>query len=219
MTSDVVISSLEKPWLQLPPKTGKGGATETAVNYASFEVYRDLPVSERSISRVAQLLGCSEKLLEKWSSRFYWVERITAWKRHLDEVELGRRQQQAREKADLWIKREQDADQEMFDVSLIVIEKGLSLLNLPITERVVGKQDGRNIIIRPSRSAKLAADLIRLGFDLKREAIANALQKNPHIQETIEYELNPFSPTDDSQTEDSASGAPEPGTVPELKDS
>src|SRR5437867_2762458 len=108
MTSDSPISSLNEPWLQLPPKAGKGGATETLINHEAFLIYRDLPPSEQSIARVAQSLGKNEKLLEKWSSKFFWRERASAWRRRLQEIEAEERQQQAREQEQRRIQREQE---------------------------------------------------------------------------------------------------------------
>ena len=71
------------PWLPLPPKGGKGGKTETSLNYQAFEVYGRLPPPERSIRRTAQILGKSRSQLERWSSLFNWVERAEAWDRSL----------------------------------------------------------------------------------------------------------------------------------------
>src|SRR5438034_11752216 len=79
MTPDSPISSLEKPWLRLPPKMGKGGATESPKSFDRFERFRDLSASERTLSRLAQLLGTTEKSLQKVSSKHDWADRAAAW--------------------------------------------------------------------------------------------------------------------------------------------
>src|SRR6266404_4146680 len=160
MTADSPISNLKQPWLQLPPKTGKGGATETLKNHEAFIVYRDLPTSERSIALAARRLGKNEKLLEKWSSKFYWPERVAAWQRGIEEIEAERRLQQVRAKAERLMQREEEVDEQKHEVADEVIAKGRTLLKLPATERVIQKQDGSNVTVRPSRSAKHAADLL-----------------------------------------------------------
>ena len=81
MTPDSPISSLEKPWLRLPPKMSKGGATESPQSFAKFERFRDLPASERTLALLAQLLGTTEESLEKLSSKHYWQERVAVWDR------------------------------------------------------------------------------------------------------------------------------------------
>jgi hypothetical protein len=81
MTPDSPISSLEKPWLRLPPKMSKGGATESPQSFAKFERFRDLPASERTLAVLAQLLGTTEESLQKLSSKHYWQERVAVWDR------------------------------------------------------------------------------------------------------------------------------------------
>ena len=96
MNADSSVTTAE-PWSQLPPKTGKGGSTESGKNYADFLVYLYLPISERSISRVAQQQNKSAKYLEKSSSKYYWGPRTTAWDRQEAEKRAVQ-QQQPREK-------------------------------------------------------------------------------------------------------------------------
>ena len=70
----------QRLWLPLSPNGGKNGATESAIAYAAFEKY--YLMDKRSLRRVAQELGQSVKLLERWSSEFRWIERAAAWDFH-----------------------------------------------------------------------------------------------------------------------------------------
>ena len=71
---------------------------EPARAYAAFTIYRDLPPAERSIRAVAERLGGhrsekgrrSTRPLERWSTRWRWVERAAAF-----DAELDRRRREA----------------------------------------------------------------------------------------------------------------------------
>ena len=66
---------------------GKGGATESPKSFDRFERFRDLSASERTLSRLAQLLGTTEKSLQKVSSKHDWPDRASAWE--LKGCEIG----------------------------------------------------------------------------------------------------------------------------------
>jgi len=51
---------------------------ESAKAFAAFVVYRDMG-EERSLEKVAQELGKSVSLLQRWSSQHEWVTRVLAW--------------------------------------------------------------------------------------------------------------------------------------------
>ena len=52
---------------------------ETSKAFGAFTAYRDMPASERSLSKVAQMLSISRGTLLRWSARFSWVSRVEAW--------------------------------------------------------------------------------------------------------------------------------------------
>lgn len=56
---------------------------ETSPAWAAFVVYRDMG-AERSTARVAQELGKSKTLADRWSGANEWVARAAAWDAHLD---------------------------------------------------------------------------------------------------------------------------------------
>lgn len=64
-----------KPWERLPD--------ETTPAFEAFKEYRDMG-EKRSIAKVAEKLGKSDKLLERWSAKHDWGNRVKAWD---DEIE------------------------------------------------------------------------------------------------------------------------------------
>uniref|UniRef100_A0A7C2ZYB4 Uncharacterized protein n=2 Tax=Thermorudis TaxID=1649508 RepID=A0A7C2ZYB4_9BACT len=83
-----------KPWERLPGEPAKA--------YHAFTIYRDLSPKERSLRRVAEVLGYGRSkdkkgrlkvpaTIEKWSRRYRWVDRALAWD---DEQDRLRREAQ-----------------------------------------------------------------------------------------------------------------------------
>jgi hypothetical protein len=58
-------------WRQLPGESIKA--------YRAFLVYRNTEIKERSLQRVGSELGKSRGLIERWSSRWDWLERARLW--------------------------------------------------------------------------------------------------------------------------------------------
>lgn len=57
---------------------------ETDVAYGAFLIYRDLPPTERSGVRVGSEYGRHVKLIERWQSRWFWVERARSYAHYQD---------------------------------------------------------------------------------------------------------------------------------------
>lgn len=64
-----------KPWERLPK--------ETTEAFEAFKEYRDMG-AERSLAKVGEKLGKSTPLMERWSARHDWGNRVKAWD---DEIE------------------------------------------------------------------------------------------------------------------------------------
>ncbi len=60
-------------------------ADETTRAFAAFVIYRDMG-SERSTAKVAQRLGVTKHMTDRWSTRHKWVERVALYEAHLDKV-------------------------------------------------------------------------------------------------------------------------------------
>ena len=132
------------PWLPLLPQTGRDGATESAIAFQAFEHYIALPAGERSLRRTAQDLNKSEKLMERWSSKFDWRRRASAWDQHLAQIEAEAREKQAREKAELWERRREQQREEDYQLRQALTKKMNQMLALPLIQRIE-EASGRTI--------------------------------------------------------------------------
>lgn len=80
---------------------------ESAKAFEAFLVYLNMGPG-RSLAAVGEKLGKSEGLIERWSRRFGWKERVQAHAAHLAIVEREATEALARGKAAEWLKRQQD---------------------------------------------------------------------------------------------------------------
>lgn len=85
--------SAPTPPLPDPLELWRQQPNETDVAYGAFLIYRDLPADQRSASRVASEYGRHARLIERWRSRWYWVERARSYQHYQDREH--RRSQQA----------------------------------------------------------------------------------------------------------------------------
>lgn len=60
--------------------------------YAAFVVYRNLG-TQRSLSKVAQLVSKSVPLMKRWCARYHWARRAQAWDAHLCRIDEDTRRQ------------------------------------------------------------------------------------------------------------------------------
>lgn len=59
---------------------------ESAKAYEAFQLYRDASPSDRSLRKLAEQIGKSRTLIERWSSGHEWGERVAAWDAHNDAI-------------------------------------------------------------------------------------------------------------------------------------
>lgn len=64
---------------------------ESAKAFQAFALYRDLGPRERSLRRVAAELGRDRSLIERWSVRHRWQDRVAAYDAEEDRRKLARR--------------------------------------------------------------------------------------------------------------------------------
>jgi hypothetical protein len=159
-------------WSRLPPGQGKDGATETARNYAAFWIYYRMGADERRLGRVAQQLGKSEKLMEHWSSRFYWGERATAWDDHLTRQQQEALASQSREK---WETRRAERRERAYQNGEKLSQKGFAISESPLAKITTQEIDGRTMTtFTPTKWSKAdAVTLALIGYELARQACRN----------------------------------------------
>lgn len=68
---------------------------EGAKAFDAFTRYLGLPAGDRSLAAVGQSLGKSTPLMERWSARYGWVERVRAWDNDLERKRLAEEQRLA----------------------------------------------------------------------------------------------------------------------------
>jgi multidrug efflux pump subunit AcrA (membrane-fusion protein) len=77
---------------------------ETAPAYAAFRCYLELG-PDRSLAKAGRALGKSKNLMEGWSTKWNWVERVAAFEsaaaRAVDEAQLDERAKRARRQAQI----------------------------------------------------------------------------------------------------------------------
>jgi hypothetical protein len=77
-----------RPWERL--------RKESAQAFEGFVIYRDMG-ADRSLAKVAERLGKSTTLVERWSARDAWVTRVEAWETEQDREWIRQQQVHRRE--------------------------------------------------------------------------------------------------------------------------
>jgi hypothetical protein len=136
------------------PKPTDPQPREPGTSFAGFVLYREMPSDRRSLREVACRLGRSESLVERYSSRWNWVERARVWDR--DQVRLSS-QAQARAAAD-WVDRHAEEGRKLQIFAMAALNKYIDR-----------DGDGRIIGVRnvPLRDALL---MMKLGSQIERAA-------------------------------------------------
>ena len=95
---------------------------ETNRSYPAFCEYLKLPPNERSLAKVAKILGKSETHIENWSRKYQWVSRAAAYDEYMAATAITVR---AANLADAQIEH----IQRMSLLSIMTIELGTRMLN------------------------------------------------------------------------------------------
>ena len=88
---------------------------ETAKAFAAFSLYLNMG-PERSLEGVRVKCGKSSRLIQRWSSRWRWAERVEAHAGHLATVEREAVEVVARTKAAEWAKRQDEVRQREWEM-------------------------------------------------------------------------------------------------------
>ena len=145
-------------WLKRPKETGKA--------YAAFCLYREQPPTDRSIAKVAKLLGVTVRNVEEWSRKNGWVARADAYWAHLDAVAL------AAVEDEISSRRRQE-NQELFEMGKRIRQTALDRIT-GVETIVKGKKKLAVVPIHPNeldaddvaRWAELSTKMIRLSIGL-----------------------------------------------------
>lgn len=153
---------------------------ETSKAYEAFRVYRDLGV-KRTQARVAEILemrinerhptSSPSNNLAALSSKYRWVERVTAFDAYLDTILLGAQEEALRTASRRWVARADSIREREYELAMGLADKVAEMLEYPVkrvTRRVESK-DGKRIyltIIEPARwDWKSAADILeKIGY-------------------------------------------------------
>ena len=123
--------------------------------FAAFAMYLSMG-AERSLEAVRQKCGKSSRLIQRWSSRWRWTERVTAHASHLATVEREATEALARGKSAQWLKRQEEHRDEEWALRGELIAAGRKVLKR-FTE------DGRGATLGDvARALELASRLGRL---------------------------------------------------------
>ena len=135
-------------------------AKESNKAFAAFALYLGMG-SERSLRAVGEQLGKSEGLLQRWSSRYDWSGRVSAYALHLALVEREATEALARGKAAEWLTRQEkirDREWAMHEKCLAAAERALNAFMT--REKVYANlADIARILEVASRLGRLAAGM------------------------------------------------------------
>jgi len=190
---------LRPPWERLLPANGKRGESDVA--FAAFCAYCKLLEGEDNLRRLADTLGKSRTLVERWSVRHFWQQRRSAWRDHLARIEREKVEQLEREKAAKWAKRrEQEAEDQHQDVQLLR-RKGRQMFDYPLFEQSVRGPDGKTVVVKPARwSMDTGAAFLRTAAELGRRALEeHSTAVHDEVVEKVELESSPIKPEDDEK--------------------
>ena len=112
------------PWERQPGETDKA--------YAAFRLYRDQHPSNRTMEAAREALGKASgylRVLEEWSSRYAWVERVKAYDAWVDTIRRDERERGFRDEERLRFQRRRELverEQRIADRALSRVEQALA---------------------------------------------------------------------------------------------
>ena len=167
------VSDAPLPW---DPQPGEPGTS-----FAGFVLYRETPAPDRNLKSVAARLGRSLSLVERYSSRWGWVERTRAWE--ADQARSHARQ--ARQVEADWVKRHADAGKRLQALGLAGLAQvlgrdesgeftGLRRLKAPDLVRMVTAGSALEVTAASHLAGSLEAEFVQRVVDLLAAVFAEA---------------------------------------------
>lgn len=136
---------------------------EPPAAFARFLMYRDMPATERSTTRVATAAQISVKLAQRWSSMFAWVKRAIAYDNWLLELGDGLGKRAVMEHRAGLVR--------------------LGSISVSLAERTLAKQDETKL------DAAGAMNIAKIGADLAAKALGIEHDRRPtapaQVQQTV----------------------------------
>jgi hypothetical protein len=193
---------------------------ESAKAFAAFSLYLSLG-PERSLAAVGQKLGKSGALLERWSSRWRWPERVAAHASHFAAVERAATEALARGQAAEWLKRTEAvraSEWEMHEKCIAAARRGLAAF-LEREKVYANLADISRILEVASKLGRLASGMATDRTELTGEdggplRVELSAALNKVYGEVVEAEAAPVTPalppSGDAKPEE-YEGSPGPG--------
>ncbi|MEN9213679.1 MAG: hypothetical protein Q6J18_06540 [Gloeomargarita sp. DG02_3_bins_56] len=174
-------SALQEPAWERQPR-------EPHLAYQAFCRYRDMG-AQRCLEPLRQ--DCSLEQLQKWLSRWQWVERAAAWDQHLAMLWQKHYQQQQQHQQELWRQRQEQWRETEWEYVRALQRKVDAILSLPVTrQRTV--RDGKTVIIEPLNwSLGDVSHLVQLISELGRKALG---KPEPSLQPLLTLLAGRMSP-------------------------
>lgn len=121
---------------------------ETYKAYEAYKHYQDMG-DERSLEAVSRYLSKSKQLMQGWSSRWHWQNRITAWNRFKQQTTEAAVRQQQQRNASVWAERESEIRENEWKMSQLLLAKAEQMFAMPITrvEKTVEQRDENGVLI------------------------------------------------------------------------
>lgn len=162
---------------------------EPAKAYAGAQIYFELG-KDRTLKKVAERVGVTDRTIQNWSSRWNWIERAAAFDRHnqtsklqIEEEELRR---SAREEAQRWAEKRAALREEAFDLGSQLISRAKEMLRFPLHEAKRNEKE-QTVIIKPVKwNANSLVNTLRLAIDLK--ALATGLAAGTDPLDELDFE-------------------------------
>ena len=180
------------------PQTGEPGTS-----FAGFVMYRELLPAHRSLRRVAEKLGRSLSLVERYSSRWNWQRRTTAW-----DAEVARRRgDQAHEFEADWVERHVDAGKRLQALGLAGLSQAF--------ER---DSEGGRAVLRNLRPAEFLR-IFQVGSAVEVTALTHAAGtvEEDFVRQIIEVVSAVFAEVNDHDDKQARAEAFETGCIRALR--
>jgi hypothetical protein len=152
---------------------------ESSKAHAAFLTYLNLG-PDRSLERVREKCGKSARLIQRWSSRWRWSDRVAAHAAHLATVEREATEALTRAKAAGWVQRREQHKEEEWALRGELIAAGRKVL-----ERFMDGSRGATLG-DVARALDLASKLGRLSSGLATESVEHTGEVDVNFRLEVE---------------------------------